>query len=187
MLVLDKSSLAHKLQPSLLVKSGSSDFAFAADFTLEIFKAKFADTASGCFLANFNSASPFANQQSWEWDYLSGTGMRFIGNLVGTNNVVTTITYTWTPTTGVDYDLAVDRSGSAVRLYVNGAKVANGTIAGALWASTDTYLAIGQVRTGNGVTNLWTGQAKAIRITDGVARYATNGSYTVPSLPLPTS
>ena len=75
-----------------------------------------------------------------------------------------------------------------MRIYVDGTMVASGSIAGALWQSTFPYLTLGQIgASGGAFQSLRTGQAKAVRITDGVVRYTTNGSYTVPTLPLPTS
>jgi hypothetical protein len=184
MLLIDKSPDANKLAPSAIAKSGSSHFAFAGDFTLEIFKLKFASTSTQVLLGNWNAFSPFSNQRSWQIQYTTGA-LQFVGSTNG-SSIAATISYTWTPTLGTEYAIAVDRSGSTVRLYVDGTKQANGTIASALWASTTTYLTIGQASNGSGFSSPTDASAKALRITNGVARYATNTSYTVPSLPLPT-
>jgi hypothetical protein len=183
MLILDKSAAALKLHSSAITKNGSSHFAFAGDFTLEIFDAIFASLASGVLLANWNASLPFSNQRSWLINY-SGTELQFFGSTNGSGS--TAISYTWSPTLATPYQIAIDRSGSTVRIYVDGTMVASGTIAGALHASTTTFLTIGQNSSGSGFTTPWGGSAKALRIT-GAARYATNGSYTVPSLPLPAA
>jgi hypothetical protein len=184
MLALDKSAALLALRPAQITKTGASHFAFAGDFTLEVFKAKWADTSAAyTLLSNYNSSNPFANQRSWDITH-TGSVLQAILSTNGSTNTV--IQHTWTPTVGVEYDIAVDRSGSTVRLYIDGTMVASGTVAGGLWASTTPYLSLGQRSNGSGVVQVWTGQAKAVRITDA-ARYATNGSYTVPSLPLPAA
>jgi hypothetical protein len=182
MLILDKSAAGLALRPSAITKSGSSHFAFAGDFTIEIFDATFADLSSGILLANWNASSPFADQRSWLVNY-SGTQLQFFGSTNGSSS--TTISYTWSPTTSTPYQIAIDRSGTTVRVYVDGTQQASGTISGGLWASTTTFLTIAQNSSGSGFTTPWSGRAKAVRITDGVARYA--GNYTPPSLPLPAA
>lgn len=185
MLLIDKSPSANKLAPSAITRPNNAFLAFAGNFTIEIFKMKFADTATQVLLGNYNASSPFSNNRCWQLQYTSGTGLVFIGSLNG--STTTTVTYSWTPTTGVEYDLCVDRSGSTVRIYTDGTFRASGTISGGLFNTTTTYFTIGQGSVGSGFGSPTTGSAKALRITDGTARYATGTSYTVPSLPLPTS
>lgn len=187
MLLLDKSGSAFAQAPSAIVKASSADFAFAGDFTIEIFKMKFASTADQILVGNTNASSPFANQRSWLIQYISGA-IHFTASTDGTSGTSANApSYTWTPNLGVEYDIAYDRSGSTVRLYIDGIMVASATFAGALHQSTTTYLTIGQGSSGSGFTLPSDGSCKAVRISDGVARYGTDGSYTVPSLPLPAS
>jgi hypothetical protein len=92
----------------------------------------------------------------------------------------------FTPVVGTEYDVAWDRSGSTVRAYVDGAWIGSGTLAGSLH-NTSATLKIGAINFTSSPTNFHYGSMKAWRFTNGVARYATDTTYTVPSLPLPTS
>lgn len=183
MLAIDKGPDARVLDPSLIDKPSSAHFAFAGDFTLETFDVQFFSLTAADLLANYNSSSPFSNQRSWIFGY-SGTALQFVGSTNGSTNV-TPASYTWNPTLNTPYQIACERSGSTVRLYVDGAVVASGTLSGALHQSTDPFLCIGQRRSGSSLILPFDGKCKAVRITDGVARYA--GAYTPPSLPLPAS
>jgi hypothetical protein len=93
------------------------------------------------------------------------------------------VQFAWVPTLGVEYDLAVDRSGTTVRLYIDGAMVASGTLSGALFNSSADLVVGAAV----GGTEVFTGSATAVRYTNGTARWQTDTTYSVPSLPLPTS
>lgn len=180
MMEIDLSGSQHRLSEFTI--PDSADFNFPGDYTIELFKVVWVSSATQMrLLSHYNTTG---NQQSWLIVYGASAGqLWFNGSTNGSSS--TTISYTWTPTNGTEYDIAVDRSGSTVRLYVDGVMVASGTISGALHNSTDV-LAIGAGRSGAAFANVFTGTCKAVRITKGVARYATNGSYTVPSLPLPT-
>jgi len=180
MMLLDLSTGTRRLSEFTI--PDSADWDFSGDFTIELFKVVFATTASQQrLIGHYNTTS---NQQSWLIVYGAGAGqLWFNGSTSGSSS--TSIVYAWTPSIGTEYNIAVDRSGSTVRLYVDGAMVASGTISGALFGSNDV-VSVGAGRSGSGFVNTFTGTCKAIRVTKDVARYATNGSYTVPSLPLPT-
>jgi len=161
----------------------SADFTPAGDFTIELFGVRFPSLANAVLINHYNAFSPLSNQRSWLLQYAS-TQLQFACSTDGSG--VSIIGYAWSPTLNQPYDLAVDRSGSTVRVYVDGAKVASGTKSGSLFNASDG-LVIGAGRHGDGFANLFGGSALAVRLTNGVARYATDGSYAVPSLPLPTA
>ncbi|MER9052428.1 hypothetical protein NKJ87_19005 [Mesorhizobium sp. M0027] len=101
MLLIDRSPSANKLAPCAIARPSNAFTAFAGNFTVEILKMKFADTATQVLLGNYNANSPFSNNRCWQLQYTSGTGLQFSGSLNG--SAITTITYTWTPTTAVEY------------------------------------------------------------------------------------
>lgn len=176
MLALDKSNSAHR--SNFFTLDDSADWHFAGDFTIELFGVEFADTNTAVLLNDYNAT---ASERSWRLQYASGA-LAFIGSTNGSGTTV--ISYTWTPTLNTPYDIAVERSGSAVRIYVDGTMVASGTIAGALFDAAQPLV----IGAGDAAGSLpFTGLARALRITNGTARYATDTSYTVPTLPLPTS
>lgn len=178
MLILDKSSGLKKAD--FIRIADAAGFTPSGDFTLEFFDVKFVTTTGTQTLYSHYLAS--GNLRSLLFDWVSGTGLRVILSLNGT--ATTTVSYSWTPTVGVAYQLCVERSGSTVRLYVNGVVGNSGTLAGALFNSPDAVY-LGCSNTGSPPNTIFSGTAKAMRFTVGVARYA--GAYTPPSLPLPTS
>jgi hypothetical protein len=177
MLILDKGP--NLVRASNIKFDDAAGFTPSGDFTIEIFGLKFTTTASNQTLYSHYTAT--GNQRSLLWDWISGgTGLRITLSTNGSSS--TSISSAWTPTTGVEYNVAVERSGSTIRHYVNGAvQGSTGTFAGALFNTTDAAY-IGSL---TAFATPFLGTAKAFRFTVGVARYA--GAYTPPSLPLPTS
>lgn len=179
MLTLDKSPSGKV--PRYLFFPDSADFTPTDDFTIELFDVKFASLANAVLLCHYNAFSPLSNQRSWLLQYVSGQ-LQFACSSDGSANTV--IAHSWSPVLDQPYAMAVDRAGGLVRIYIDGAKVASGMKPGALHNSSDG-LSIGAGRQGNGFANQFTGTAAALRLTNGVARWATDGSYAVPTLPLP--
>jgi hypothetical protein len=90
-------------------------------------------------------------------------------------------------TTGQWYHFAVDKDGSdKVRVYLDGAMVGSATgRTGSLQNSTSTFT-IG--RSSNaGFPNPFNGWVDEVRITKGVARYASDGGFSVPTAAFPRS
>ncbi|RLP22273.1 hypothetical protein D8676_25385 [Mesorhizobium sp. YM1C-6-2] len=87
-------------------------------------------------------------------------------------------------TTGQWYHVAVDRSGNTLRLYVNGTMVAKDTG----WTTTQANIAetfrFGAQGAAGNALNGWLDE---VRITKGVARYASDAGYTVPAAAFPRS
>ena len=181
MLPIDKSPAAKVAR--YIYFPDSADFTPAGDLTIELFGVKFPTLAAAVLINHYNAYSPLSNQRSWLLQY-AGAQLQFACSADGSG--LTFIGYAWTPTLNQPYDLAVDRSGGTVRIYVDGTRVTSGVKNGSLFNSSDG-LVIGAGRHGDGFANPFGGSALAVRLTNGVARYATDGSYLVPSLPLPTA
>lgn len=98
----------------------------------------------------------------------SGGGLAF--DLTGTTTVVA----------GVWYHLALTRSGSSIRLFVNGALEASATFSGSFFSGT-LPVAIGAYD--NGVAPMNGGFVDEVRITKGAARYT--APFTPPTLAFP--
>jgi hypothetical protein len=90
--------------------------------------------------------------------------------------------YTWAPTVNTWYHIAVDRDASNVaRIYVNGAMVVKTTGYTANITGSSALLAIGSLAPGGfGTTYDLNGWIDDLRITKGVARYASDAGFTVP-------
>lgn len=160
----------------------SADWNFTGNVTIEVFGVNFTDTTGAqIFINHYNAVAPFANNRSWLLQ-TDGTG-NLLGavNTAGTSGGNVLISGAWSPSTGTDYNLCLERSGSTWRTYVDGAVIASNTLSGTLFDSSDV-LTIGAGRSGSSMTAFLKGTFKAARITT-LARYS--GAYTPPSLPLP--
>jgi hypothetical protein len=149
----------------------------AGDFTIEGWFRLLVKTDNQTLLGQWDNAGLVANS-SWLFYVTSGslTVALAYGTLVGD---VTYVTHAWTPTLGQWYHLAVDRQGSTVRLYIDGAAVTTATTSVTLNNSTHplTLGAIGT--TGHFAGTDFQGQMDEVRITKGHAWYA--GAFTPPT------
>lgn len=85
--------------------------------------------------------------------------------------------YTWTPTLGQWYALAVDRDGSNVlRIYIDGVMVSKTTSFTSNISGTSYVLTLGDLNPNYG--NSLNGYIDEVRITKGTARYANDSGYT---------
>ncbi len=91
----------------------------------------------------------------------------------------------WTHTTNTWYYIAVDRdSGGVVRLYADGTMLGKQTMNGTMLTSTEP-LGIGWLN--HPALQYLNGWLGGVRITKGVARYASDSGFTPPTAPFPTS
>lgn len=89
-------------------------------------------------------------------------------------------------TTGTWYHIAVDRDGAGkIRIYVDGVMVASATPANPAITGIATPLTIG-AQASSGTVDM-DGWQDEFRITKGVARYASDGGFTVPTEAYPRS
>lgn len=191
----DESAWAHTLtangnaqiQSNKLLLDGTGDYVSSADsehwylgsvdFTIEAFGVEFDTAASNePIIAQYTTVS---SQRGWLLSY-NGGQLRFHASSDGIA-LTTIVGHTWAPSVDTPYDIAIERSGSTFRLYIDGVNVADGTDAMTIFNSTE-ILAIG--RQGAASPSFADIRMKAARITNGRALYATDGSYTVPSLPI---
>jgi hypothetical protein len=155
----------------------SNDWAFGSgDFTIEGF-------------IRFSTPSTFngiagqytAGQISWWFQYVN-TGTKHLEFGWSTNgSSVSTQAGNWTHSTGVWYHGCVDRSSGTQRIYLDGSMLSKVTNSDTLFNST-TNMLVGAVN--NQQLRGWLDE---FRITKGVARYASDSGFTVPTLAYPRS
>jgi hypothetical protein len=86
----------------------------------------------------------------------------------------------WTPTLNTWHHIAVDRDATnTIRVYLDGAVVATGSISGSLFSSTQAM----NIGNDNNRNRAVTGYIDEVRITKGAAQYG--GAFTPPSSPFP--
>lgn len=156
----------------------------AEDFTLEVFGVVF-DTVSGrrgiC-----NKWNATGNQKGYAFEFrgdASPDDLAFLYSLNG-SAVLFWATDGWTPTVGVAYTVAAERSGSTGRIYIDGVMRGKKTdFTGTIHSSTERF-EVG--RGGHGTNDRLGGDVGGVRFTKA-ALYDSDSGYTVPTLPLPKS
>lgn len=146
------------------------------DFTVE---GRFAFDAS--FLGNNQTLIAYwdgtgANRFAWRliWNGVTDL-LEFHVSTTGANTI-TVLSAAFTPTALQPYHIAVDRSGNDWRLYVDGVMLDKDTNSNVIFKNVLTYLRIGCHAT-TVDTNFFKGKAEEIRITKGVARYASDAGF----------
>ncbi|MBB2841259.1 UNVERIFIED_ORG: hypothetical protein GGE64_005041 [Rhizobium etli] len=178
-----------KFGTASLLLDGTGDFVTAADS---------ADWQLGA-----TNSSPWTIECWVRWNVLDGnnrgimgqggsagwtmTGSSTIGQLSMAGSNFTTITTTGTAmTTGQWYHVAVDHDATGkIRVYIDGVMRASATPANSAIADNGTALALG-AQTSGGIVDM-NGWLDEVRITKGVARYATDTSFSVPTAAFPRS
>lgn len=154
----------------------SADWKFGTgDYTIEAY----------CYITGvggggYGMISQCANAASWAsgWtaDLVSSSGLKNECYLNGGQIAVATNAMS----TSAWHHFAQTRSGTTVRLFIDGVQDGSGTSAADLQPATDLWIG----GSTDGSYNV-TGYLASVRITKGVARYT--GNFTPPTLPLPTS
>lgn len=163
----------------------ADEFDFGAgQFTIECF-VRFAvlDANSRALIAR---SGGIANTAGWVFTATAAGEVTFAYSSDGGTSFNNTLTSSGAAlTTGVWYHLAVDRSASnVVRLYKDGVMVGSSTLSATI-NNEGTTLAIG-ASNDSGATDT-SGWFDEVRITKGVARYASDGGFTVPTAAYPRS
>ncbi|MCJ0827342.1 LamG domain-containing protein [Acinetobacter sp. NIPH1876] len=152
----------------------SPDFSFSGDFTAEVrFKFISHQNYGGILCCAQGGSGPWKG-----WNIIFNANTNNI--LVEIDNSLSIISSA-TLTPNIYYHVALCRSGSSVRVFLDGNLVASGTYAGNIDPS-GSVLYIGVEREGNLKTN---GHFDEVRITKGVARYLAN--FTPPKARYPLS
>ena len=161
----------------------STDFDFTGDFTIEMFGVEFSNVGTNKTLLSKGGGSP-----NWSWYLIKGTsgasGLEFDWSFNGTS--INALQGSFTPSVDTPYDITVDRSDANLRLYLDGAQIAKDAAASGTYNNSADDLVISRLLPSSSFAAGLI-RFKALRITNGVARYATDTSYTVPTLPLPVS
>lgn len=110
----------------------------------------------------------------------SGGALTLLLSTTGSNTIASA-SAAWAPTTGVDYHVAADFDGTAYRIYVDGVMLAKEVAAHGALADITIPMTLGAWDSGGGIE----GSMDECRITKGVARYASDSGYTVPTAKFP--
>ena len=159
-----------------LADNAGFDFG-SGDFTIECM-VRFTTITSANFNTMLSHRSSGGTTKAWQFYIRANNEMDFLYTTGGSTNIILAVTSS-TISLNTWYHLAVSKTGSTLRLYLNGVQQgANQTLSGTIYDSAEV-LNIGAVTVGT------QGQMACARITKGVARYTSN--FTPPTLPLPTS
>lgn len=208
---VDESSAAHTLTggntaqldtaeyvfgPSSLLVDGALDWVTSADsadwhkgagdFTDE---GRFRFASNTTLMALFGQWNTAGNQRSWMLTYRGADAtdiLRFDYSTNGSTGVAGVASSAWTPTVGQWYAICVERSGNVFRIYVDGVMLGSQTAAVTLFDSTSD-LRIGSIVSSAGDPLEFAGHIDEFRLTKGVARYASDGGYSVATSPFPRS
>lgn len=148
----------------------SADFEFGnGDFTVEMAVRFTAFTADQYILTKYTAT---LNQREWTLRVDStGANLRFAYSLDGTTGAED-IAGAFTFSTGTWYRVAVTRSGTTIRLFVDGTVVgSSSTISTSSIHSGTSPARIGGLEAGSPVQGFISGNVDEIRVTKGVARY----------------
>tara|TARA_R110000772_G_scaffold30806_12_gene76534 strand:+ start:7508 stop:9595 length:2088 start_codon:yes stop_codon:yes gene_type:complete len=140
------------------------------DFTVECWVRFNSIPTESAFVGQYDTAG---NDRSWMLWRNNANGLIFNWSTNGTNFFASSAA--WSPSTGVWYAVAADRSGGTLRVYVDGAVHSSTTsISTDVLNNSAVDLHIGDQANGGREMNGWIDE---VRVTKGVARYA--GAYTV--------
>lgn len=168
---------------SALLLDGSGDYVTFPDsadwdfdtgaFTIEG-RFRFAATPTNCILLT---------QWSGGWAFWFEAGKLVFKPGSGTDST----NYTWSPTLNQWFSIAIDRDASSVaRIYVDGIMVSKTTGFTRNLTGSTAVLCVGSLApAGFGNSYDLNGWVDELRITKGVARYASDGGYTVPAAAFP--
>lgn len=181
---IGESSLLCDGSGDYLSTPDSSDLEFGSDpFTVECF-VRFDSVSSVQGIVSKLSNS--TGGPIWAMRYNSGSNaFGFTYGSTASGGTFTDVGVTMTPTIGRWYFLAADFDGSRLRFYLDGVK-SNHTDAFTGMPNSNGGMRIGSYVLSLSNRNL-DGWVDEVRITKGVARYATDGSFTVPSEAFPRS
>lgn len=167
--------------------SDSADWHFGSgDFTIEGWFRFASNTTTMGLVTQWNTTG---NQRGWMFLYRGADATDTVGFSRSTNGSGSEplfATSAWTPTLNTWYALCVERSGSTWRIYIDGVMLGTQTESITLFNST-SQLYIGGTLSSGGDKLEFNGWIDEVRITKGVARYASDGGYTVATSQFPRS
>jgi len=161
--------------------SGPNDWNFGSGrFTLETWIRfnTLAGTNGSSLILSVTGPGP---TYSWYWWIDSSGNISWNVSTNGTT-INTDINYLWSPALSTWYFIALDYDGTKYRMYVNGVMVGSSTTARNIYYSAQS-IGLG----GNSISSgYWlNGWLDETRITKGVARYASDAGFAVPTAAFP--
>lgn len=178
-----------KFGSASLLLDGTGDFLTTADsahwdfgagqFTVEFF-VRYNSVTDVEFVSQWDLSATVAG---WKFGRTAASGLIF--NFYDSGGTLRAISAAWTPSTGQWYHVCTDRDGGGnVRLYVDGTMIGSEVNADTFRNSTKA-LSIGRID--HSTPRYLNGWLDELRITKGVARYASDGGFTVPQEAFPRS
>lgn len=166
-----------RMQSASLRWTDSDDWHFPGEFTVETW-IRSANGQNGVYFVSQYVLS--STGRSWALGSEGGKLRAFVSTN-GTGGSLIEGTASFTPTINTWFHIAMDRDASGdVRIYVDGVMHGKANVTGALY-NANVPLAVGS-RDNSFTFNGWLDE---LRITKGVARYASDGGFSVPSAAFP--
>jgi hypothetical protein len=172
----------------VLTGTGNQDlirFADSADwhlgsgnFTIECFIRPVSLSGSQFLITQWGSTN-----LSWAL-WLSGDQLSWNVSTNGSDNNFDMTSPSSLLTTGAWHHVCVDYNGTKYRMYINGAMVASSTTARTIFTGTSNLSIGGNFET---LQFFYNGYIDELRVTKGVARYASDAGFTVPTGAFPRS
>ena len=154
----------------------SNDFYFGSgNYTIELWVRHSNVAGQQAYVGQWQSAGNYSYLLS-----TTSTALTLNVSTDGTNNFA--ISGSWSPVINTWYHIAVDWDGVKTRLYVNGAMIGSDTTARTFFNSPNNF-SIGSTSLDNAVW--FNGWMDELRITKGVARYASDSGFAVPTAAFP--
>ena len=171
-----------KFGTASLLLDGDSDYIQVADhdsfdfdaenFTVECW-IRFAALGNNTIFSHW--ANGTASSMSYYLTYFNGSGILRLGHYLSGN---ADTSYSWSPSTGTWYHIALERSGTTIKVYIDGTSVISvAASTTALRNSEDPFRigAFNDATTGSPTLEWYfNGHIDDLRITKGIARYGAN-------------
>ena len=156
------------------VTVGDSDHLYfeADDFTVECW-VRFAALGNNTIFSHW--ANGTATSMSYYLTYFNSSGILRLGYYLGSN---LDTSYSWSPSTGTWYHIALERSGTTLKVYIDGTSVISVSASTTALRDSEDPFRVGVFNDGStgSPTLEWyfNGHIDDLRITKGIARYGTN-------------
>ena len=155
----------------------ASAWAFSGDFTIELF-VRYNSVTDAEFISQWTTSGTTAG---FMFGRTAAGGLEFI--FYNAASALQTVARSWTPSASTWYHVCVDRSGNDFRLYVDGVMLGAKTTNSAIPRDAAQPLNIGRIN--HTTPRYLNGWLDEIRITNGVARYASDAGFTAPTAEFP--
>lgn len=160
-----------------------------SDFTIEMWLRLSSNTVTQTIIGHWNTTG---NQRGWCLSYNGGDAtdtLKFFGSSDGSTTTTIATSSAWTPTVDDWYFVCAERSGNTFRIYAGQAggtatMIATASNAISLFNSSAPLQLSGQTQSEATCMN---GNIDELRVTLGVARYANDAGFAVPTAAFPRS